>query len=67
MRKSGVSDLSTETLWNDFRHGLLVRLAAPVALASRGYPPADALALEILPGITSAVLTTNALELVDQG
>ncbi|MCH8910127.1 MAG: phosphotransferase [Chloroflexi bacterium] len=67
MRELGVSDLSAETLWNDFRYGLLVRLAAPIALASRGYPPADALALELLPRITSAVLATDALELLEYG
>ncbi|MCH8230208.1 MAG: phosphotransferase [Chloroflexi bacterium] len=67
MRELGVSDLSAETLWSDFRYGLLVRLAAPIALASRGYPPADALALELLPRITSAVLATDALELLEYG
>ncbi len=62
----GVSDLTQETLWSDFRHGLLVRLAAPIALSSRGRPHSTALALEILPRITSAVLATNALELLER-
>jgi hypothetical protein len=65
MHVLGVSDLTRETLWNDFRCGLLIRLAAPIALASRDYPPAHELALEILPRITSAVLETNALELLE--
>lgn len=65
MRDLGVNDLSRETLWNDFRSGLLVRLAAPTALTTRDYPPAHDLALEILPRITSAVLESNALELLE--
>ncbi len=61
----GVTDYAYETLWNDFRLGCLVRLAAPIALASRGNPAADELAMILLPLITSAVLTTNALDLID--
>ena len=64
MRSLGVTDLSRETLWNDVRYGLLVRLAAPVALTSRNHPPAHDLAPTILPRITSAVLETNAMELL---
>jgi hypothetical protein len=64
MRMLGVVNLSREVLWNDVRYGLLTRLAAPIALTSRNHPPADALALELLPRITSAVLATNALELL---
>jgi hypothetical protein len=63
MHSLGITDLTSDTLWNDVRCGLLVRLAAPIALASRDYPPAHALALEILPRITSDVLATDALEL----
>jgi hypothetical protein len=65
MHRLGVGDLTRETLWNDFRYGLLVRLAAPIALTTRDYPPAHDLALELLPRITSAVLETDALELLE--
>jgi len=65
MRDLGVSDLSWDTLWNDFRRGLLIRLAAPIALTSRDYQPAHELALELLPRISSAVLVSEAQELVE--
>lgn len=65
MRGLGITDLTRETLLNDFRHGLLTRLAAPIALTSRGHQSAIDLALEILPRITSAVLVSHALELVE--
>jgi hypothetical protein len=61
----GITELTRDTLRNDFRHGLLVRLAAPIALASRNHQSARDLALEILPRITSAVLETDALELLE--
>ncbi|WFG35838.1 hypothetical protein GKN94_09065 [Candidatus Lucifugimonas marina] len=64
MCELGVANLSMEILWNEFRHGLLVRMAAPIALTTRDYPPAHDLALEILPRITSAVLESSALELL---
>ena len=57
----GVDDQTYESLWDDFRFGCLIRLAAPIALTSRGYPDADALATAILPRVTSAVLATTAL------
>jgi hypothetical protein len=65
MHNRGITDLTQQVLWNDFRHGLLVRMAAPIALTTRDYPPAHNLALELLPRITSAVLESNALELLD--
>lgn len=65
MTSLGVTDLAYETLWDDFRFGCLIRIAAPIALTSRGYPEADALAMTILPRVTSAVLATNALELLE--
>jgi hypothetical protein len=65
MRELGVVDLSRDILWEDVRYGLLTRLAAPIALTSRNYPPAEALALELLPRITSAVLATNAFDLLE--
>ena len=61
----GVTGYTYGTLWDDFRYGCLVRLAAPIALASRGNPAGDEIALTLLPLITSAVLATNALELLD--
>jgi len=64
MRELGVTDLAEETLWNDVRYGFLVRLAAPIALTTRDYPPAHELALELLPRITNAVLESNALDLI---
>ncbi len=65
MNRLGVDDLTYGSLWNDVRYGLLTRLAAPIALASRDYVPAHDLALEILPRITSAVLASDALELLE--
>ena len=62
----GVTDYAYETMWQDFRYGCLVRLAAPIALAARGRPGSDELALTLLPLITSAVLATDALELLDR-
>lgn len=62
MHGLGVTELTRDTLRNDFRHGLLVRLAAPIALAGRGHQSAVDLALELLPRITSAVLASEALE-----
>ena len=61
----GITDLTKDVLWNDVRHGFLVRLAAPIALAGRGHQSAVDLALEILPRITSAVLASDALELLE--
>jgi len=65
MRDLGVTALSWNTLWNDFRRGLLIRLAAPIALTSRDYQPAHELALELLPRISSAVLVSGAKEIVE--
>jgi hypothetical protein len=65
MRGLGITDLTKEILWDDFRYGLLTRLAAPIALTARDYPPANDLALELLPRITSAVLESDALELLE--
>ncbi|MCH8102209.1 MAG: phosphotransferase [Chloroflexi bacterium] len=39
----GVTGYTYDTLWNDFRSGCLVRLAAPIALAARGNPASDEL------------------------
>ena len=64
MHDLGAKTLTKDTLLNDFRHGLLVRLAAPIALTSRDHPPAHDLALELLPRITSAVLAADALDLM---
>lgn len=60
----GIADYSFDTLWQDFRYGCLVRLAAPIALASRNNPRADALALTILPLISATVLSVDAIELL---
>lgn len=64
MQELGINDLDVDTLWNDVRHGFLVRLAAPIALTTRDYPPAHELALELLPRITSAALESDALDLI---
>jgi len=61
----GVDDQTYEPLWDDFRFGCLIRHAAPIALTSRGYPDADALAMAILPRVRSAVLATTALGLLE--
>ena len=65
MHGLSITGLTRDTLLNDFRHGLLVRLAAPIALASRNHQSAHDLTLEILPRITSAVLASDALELLE--
>lgn len=65
MNELGITDLTKDILLSDVRCGLLTRLAAPIALTSRGYEPANELALELLPRITSAVLATDAFEVLE--
>ena len=65
MHGLGITDLTRDTLRDDFRHGLLVRLAASIALTARNHQSATDLALEILPRITSAILESDALQLLE--
>jgi hypothetical protein len=61
----GVKDYGFNEMWTDFRYGCLARLAAPIALAARGNPRADELALTLLPLVSAAAISTDAFELLD--
>ncbi len=64
LRTLGIDNYSFDKLWNDFRCGCLVRLVAPIALAARGNPRADALALTLLPLLSATAISVNAFDLV---